>query len=622
MTEDTNPAGQKPPSVDRLSQLWRRINEHKMVQWSVAYVALAYGIQHGVVLTSEAFDWPHAVTGISMLLLTLGLPLVITFAWYHGERASRRISGPELTIISILLVMSSLLFYVFVQPSAEVAAGARAAIQQAGVAAARSAAADPHGAISVAVMPFANLSSDKEQEFFSDGITDEIGTALAKIQDLRVVARQSAYRFKGGKEDARAIGQALSATHLLEGSVRKAGNRVRISAELVKADDGLRIWAENYDRDLTDVFAIQEDIARAIAASLRMPLGLKADENLVNNRTKSEASYEDYLRARALLRARNFQSVNEAAKLLEASVARDPGFASAWGLLGSAYLFIPRFDPVRQSGAAEKARPTVQSFLAKAEAAAKHAIQLDPKNADGYLALADLERDRGKFAASVEFASRAMALDPDNPDILNANSITLAQLGYLKQALPIRERLLALEPYVPVFKNNFATMLWTNGQTEEAVAVNRKPPAGAVAFYAYVAAEQGRYGEAADFVQKIRIDDAVLSAERDAAVRLLRAAPAKTASPQTLPQLGVFGGWVYFFVGAPERILEYPEGNIKIGSSGGMELVQLWAPVFAPVRKTERFKAFVRAAGMVDYWRAKGWPDRCHPVGATDFACD
>src|SRR6266566_6657351 len=117
MSEDAKRPDQKPPSVDRLALLWRRINDHKMVQWSVAYIALAYGIQHGVELTSDAFEWPHAVMRVSMLLLLLGLPLVITLAWYHGMRASHRISGAELTIISILLVIGALFFYVVVRPS-------------------------------------------------------------------------------------------------------------------------------------------------------------------------------------------------------------------------------------------------------------------------------------------------------------------------------------------------------------------------------------------------------------------------------------------------------------------------------------------------------------------------
>src|SRR5258706_10455811 len=124
MTDNAGRANPKPPSLDRLSLLWRRVNDRKIVQWSVAYVALAYGVQHGVTLTSEAFDWPHTVERISMLLLTLGLPVVMTLAWYHGERASRSISGPELSILSVLLVGVSILFYVFVRPSTELASPA------------------------------------------------------------------------------------------------------------------------------------------------------------------------------------------------------------------------------------------------------------------------------------------------------------------------------------------------------------------------------------------------------------------------------------------------------------------------------------------------------------------
>src|SRR5204862_6442157 len=151
MSQDTGRANPKPPSLDRLSLLWRRINDRKIVQWAIAYVALAYGIQHGVVLTTEAFLWPHMIQGISMLVLASGLPVVMTFAWYHGERASRRISGPELTIISLLLVMSSLMFYVFVRPSEPIALVPSA--QQAGVAPARAAAASSKATISLDVPP-------------------------------------------------------------------------------------------------------------------------------------------------------------------------------------------------------------------------------------------------------------------------------------------------------------------------------------------------------------------------------------------------------------------------------------------------------------------------------------
>src|SRR5438105_10727772 len=194
MSNASGPANNPPPSIDRLSLLWRRISDYKIAQWSAAYVALAYSVQHAIVLTGDAFDWPRAVQRIAMLLLALGLPIVVTAAWYHGDRATRHISRAELSIISILLVIGTLLFYAFVRP-VELASNG-----QAGVAAARAAAATQAGAISIAVLPFTNLSSDVEQEFFSDGMTEEIVTALAKIGDLRVVARESAFQYKGSKK--------------------------------------------------------------------------------------------------------------------------------------------------------------------------------------------------------------------------------------------------------------------------------------------------------------------------------------------------------------------------------------------------------------------------------------
>src|SRR5437588_9196426 len=142
---ETGRANPSTPPVDRLSAIWRRVNEHKVAQWSVAYIALAYAIQHGVVLTGDAFAWPHVVQQFSMLLLALGLPVVMVFAWYHGEQASRRISGPELTIIAILLAIGSLFFYVLVKP-AELAVRARAPVP----------ASAPVTAVSLAVLPFVN----------------------------------------------------------------------------------------------------------------------------------------------------------------------------------------------------------------------------------------------------------------------------------------------------------------------------------------------------------------------------------------------------------------------------------------------------------------------------------
>jgi TolB-like protein len=550
-----------------------------------------------------------------MLLLALGLPVTVTFAWYHGERASRRISGPELTIIAILLAIGSLFFYVLVRPSEEVA-GRTPGVQQAGVTAARSAATDPHGAISLAVLPFVNLSSDQEQEFFSDGITEEITAALAKVPDLRVVARTSAFEFKGKNVNIKTMGEELGATHLIEGSVRKAGNRLRITAQLIKADDGTHIWAEDYDRELTDIFAVQEDIARAITTSLRMPLGLKPGENLVNERP-TEAAHESYLRAKGLVRQRSSKSVADAIAILNDVVAREPNYSSAWGLLGLAYHFQLLFHPAVLRAAVEEARPIVETNMAKAQAAAERSIKLDPKNVDGYVALGELHLDVGDKVSSADFFQRALDQDPDNPDALHGYSSVLGDAGLLKQALSMRDHLQAVEPFVPSFQVITMRFQFASGQTEVAIASLEKLKPNFLDAQLY--ALRGRYGEAADILAHSPSFGPSFQPILEAAVRLLRAAPAP-APKNEHPELGVFD-WIYFYVGAPERFLNIYEAGVKMGYQPGFLRGYEWVPAYAEVRKTQRFKAYARDSGMVVFWKKYGWPDLCHPTTGDDFEC-
>jgi TolB-like protein len=623
MSEGIEREPPKGAEADWLARLWRRMREHKMVEWSVAYVALAYGIQHGVVLTSESLDWPHEVARVTMILLAVGLPLVVTLAWYQGERASRNFSQAELSILAVLLVIGSLFFYVFVQPSEEVAV-APAVTKEAGVAAARNASLSPATAISIAVLPFANLSGDPGQDFFSDGMTEEISSALAKIPDLRVVARSSAFQFKGKNEDARAMGQTLGATHLIEGSVRKAGNRVRISAELIKADDGLRVWAENYDRDLTDVFEIQENIARAIAASLRMPLGLNPGNNLVNSRSIDPETYEQYLRAKALYRARGLKNVDNTIALAEKVVAHNPSYAPGWALLSSAHMTRPNYSAAAGNAVGitvDDLRREVQTSGENAEPAARRALQLDPDLADGYLSLAGIQGKAGKFLAAEELHLKALALDPNNPEALNGYGAMLAELGYAKKALTLRQQAHALEPFIPQNNRNLGIVLWLNGQDDAAIATLKGTNlANATQVIARIHAGAGRFKDAADTLLSAPSGTFPPDALKEA-VRLLGIAPKKVEVAAN-PNFGAALNFVYLFVGAPERVLDYYERNVEAGWMTNAATSFLWSASYAPARKTERFKVLARKAGMVEYWRAKGWPDFCHPTTGDDFVCN
>jgi adenylate cyclase len=618
MSGDTEHSNPNTPPVDRLSQLWRRINEHKIVQWSVAYVAVAYALQQGLVLMGGAFDWPDAVLRASMLLLILGLPVVITLAWYHGERASRHFSTAELSILSTLLVIGSLVFYLAVQPHAEVAADQAPPAQQTGVDKARAAAQSPATAISLAVLPFANMSGDASQEFFSDGITEEITSALVKIPDLRVVARTSAFEFKNQNRNVQSIGQQLNATHLIEGSVRKAGDRVRITVQLVKADDGTQIWSESYDRQLTDIFAIQEDIGRAIATSFNMRLGLAPGENLVSNRTVDVDLYQQFLRLRAQVRALNGQRTRaEVLPELEKLVARDPGFAPAWGYLSRLYVNIENtLDFTIWTRPAEETRRLWQPAYEKSEKAAREAIRLDPRQAFAHSMLALLESNGKRWAAAEDLHRKALELDPYDPDVLGSYATFLFQTGRTKDSLRVIQQARALEPLISGIAVNLAFALIADGQANAAIAVlDATPPVqgGGYAVAAQADAMAGRFDDAGEQLLKVNNSNA-----REAA-RLIRTAPGKTSDPSVLPAWNQAWDFVYAYIGASERLLDYPERAVQADQLHRIN--RLFTREYALVRNTERFKTLVRNMGLVDYWRAKGWPEFCRPTTGDDFEC-
>ena len=480
----------------------------------------------------------------------------------------------------------------------------------------RAAATSETSHVSVAVLPFVNLSGDPTQDFFSDGITEETTAALTRIPGLRVVARTSAFQFKGKSVDVKALGKQLGATHLIEGSVREAGDRVRVTAQLIDADSGIHVWTESYDRAVADILALQEDIARAIAMSLRLPLGLNEGETLVANRDIDPESYQQYLRAKQLVRART-RGAAQAIEILEPLVARNPDFAGAWVQLSRAYAAT---IVANQNASAEEFRRINAEYSLKRSAAAKRAVELDPHSADAYWALAMSEVSPERLPLREELLSKALALDPNNADFLTSYGQLLLRVGRIKDALPITQKAAALEPFVPVYTGDLGEALWVSGQNEAALRVLESGPRGNSrgTELARVYASMGRYGDAADKV--LESSKTIYPPELLAnASKLLRTAPAKTAAPDSLPRLASLG-FTYLYIGAPMRALEFHEELAEAGGGGATLL--LWHSSYAPLRKTERFKTLMRKVGLVDYWRARGWPDLCRPMGTDDFVCE
>jgi TolB-like protein len=600
-----------------MANFFAELKRRHIYRVAVTYVLVAWVLLQLFNNLTPVMKLPDWAGTLVLVLLVGGFPIALLFAWVRElpetNLSPQRATITDWALIGVLLVVVGLISY---QEFASVPA--TTIRQEAGVVGARQTAAAPAG-ISVAVLPFLNLSSDKEQEFFSDGITEEITSALAKIPDLTVIGRTSAFQFKGQNRDLRAIGQALSAGYLIEGSVRKAGDRVRITAQLIRVESGAHLWTENYDRQLTDIFAIQENIAQAIAGALRLPLGLKQGESLVSNRTVDTETYEQFLRAKSYSR---IGGDDQTISILEPLIARNPGFAPAWALLANAYNSRTRRSPAAQSGAPEEAARVLASYP-KQEAAAQRAIELDPRDPDGYSALGLLDLRRGKLVAAEELYSKALMLDPNNPRALLLHANLLLGTGHLKEGLMEAQRSLSVEPFDTTAQFNASVHYWMNGENDAAIALLGALPVNffeRAPYLAHIYAVAGRYRDAVDVLNGTPIG-VFLPGTVEAAITVLRTAPARATSPQSLARLGWLG-FAYLSVGAPDRVLEFYEAAAQGGYAVAVYYAALWHPAYAVVRKTERFRTFVRNAGLVEYWRAKGWPDLCHPVGADDFVCE
>jgi tetratricopeptide (TPR) repeat protein len=264
----------------------------------------------------------------------------------------------------------------------------------------------------------------------------------------------------------------------------------------------------------------------------------------------------------------------------------------------------------------------VQARLQKGEMEAREAIRLDPRQAIAYAVLAYIEGQRSNWAGAEDTFSKALALDPGEPELLQRYSEFLAHIGRLREALRVRQQLQALEPFVPIYIIVSAEIMQLNGLNEDSIrqleplssaSTNRNE----MLARAYTVAK--RYTEAADTL--LLVKNQVSRKSVESAVQLLRGGATKAPTPASLV-LEERLNFVYAITGSPERVLEHPERALQGGMANGGALRPIWHSLNAPIRNTERFKKLMLKAGLVDYWRAKGWPDLCRPMGVDDFVCD
>ena len=442
---------------------WARIRRHKVVEWTLAYVAFGYALLHTVEMLGEAFEWPLLVPRLTVFGLVLGAPIAVTLAWYHGHRARQRVSGPELSIlIVLLLVAGSVMWWLSRNTHEHGVASTPAVVANTTVSRAPATASfnpPPH---SIAVLPFVNISGDKEQEYFSDGLTEELLNDLARIDELQVAARTSAFSFKGKDTDIGTVARKLNVGAVLEGSVRRSVHRVRVTAQLINAITGFHLWSATYDRDLGDVLKLQTEIASAVASALKVTLLRDVATEMKVGGTRNPAAYDAYLRSTTAYWRVRSASDNESVRAgYQEAVRLDPNFAlgyAGWSLALGAYA---------QNFAHG---PAVGDFIRQARAPALKAVALAPELAEGHLALAGVQGESLDFAGASKEYDRAMALAPGNARVLRDYGNFAVLMGRTDAGIAAVRRATVLDPLNAWSYSDLSAALWMARRYDEALA--------------------------------------------------------------------------------------------------------------------------------------------------------
>jgi len=320
--------------------------------------------------------------------------------------------------------------------------------------------------ISIAVLPFADLSPHKDEGYFSDGLSEQLINDLAKVSGLKVAARSSAFQFKGKNEDVREVGRKLGVANVLEGSVRREGNHVRITAELTKANDGFQLWSQTYDREIKDIFAVQDEIARATTQALQLKLlGSNSQQVASNLRRANPEAYQAYLQAQYFsVRGQNKEDLGKALAYADQAITLDENYAPAWALRASVQNLMAEVGVTDGTEGFRKARHD-----------AERAIALDSNLASGYLALATVQIDRDwDWDAANTSVMKAAALEPGNAEVFSIRSFLFRESGKLDQAIKLEEQMVALDPLRTDSHSTLGYLLYSAGRYDEAHATLQK----------------------------------------------------------------------------------------------------------------------------------------------------
>jgi len=446
------------------SELKRR-NVYKV---AVAYLIVGWLAVQVATQVFPFLEIPNWVVRLVIAVIAIGFPIALVIAWAFeltpegikrtesadaaGEHSR---GGAWIAVVVIAAALSLGLFLL-----GRYTAGHATAREN--VSPVRTEAATAISQKSIAVLPLINESGDPKDEYFSDGLSEELIAALAQIRELKVIGRSSSFRFKDRKEEPKTIGEKLGVATLLEGTVRKQGDRVRIVAELINAADGIELWTRTFDRELKDIFAVQAEIASAVSESLKVTLLGPENASTQNAATKSVDAHNSYLQAHFHFQRRNLDDFRRAVIYFDQAIESDPNYALAYAERSEAWTLIGDL-----SGQGKTLWP-------KARSDAEKAVAIAPTLAEAHAALGWVRYfTEWKFIEGLSELKRARELSPANPTANDLLARVIVYLGDLDEAEKLARQAVELDPLAYQSQNNLARILWFKGKLDEAEAVAR-----------------------------------------------------------------------------------------------------------------------------------------------------
>jgi TolB-like protein/cytochrome c-type biogenesis protein CcmH/NrfG len=577
-------------------KLFSEIKRRQVIQGAIAYAIAGWLLIQLAIALEASLELPPYVDRWVTIGVIGGFPVAMLLAWLFDIRLSGIRFTPEAKQT--------------VQPSE--------AEDQINI---------PPPKHSIAILPFADMSAEGDQEYFGDGIAEEILNALVKVTPLKVTGRTSSFSFKGKSDDIKAIGAALHVAHVLEGSVRRHGDKVRITAQLIKANDGYHVWSETYDGDLRDIFDLQDRIAKTIVEELEILLD--ADElRLASALTKNLDAYEAFLKGRERYILKD-GILSDAIENFEDAVELDPEFTEAWAHLATAHFVILEHDVV----------PDPQAHIAAGGAAGQKAIELDPENPMTLTALANIQIMDGDFGQSLETRERAYELAPNNSEKKYDYGHAFLSIGQIEAGRRLMTESLQEDPLSAARYSGVGFADWAAGDLEAAEktflkSFNLGYWAGFVN-YVWLCANTGQVSTALTFIDqnidtvadqanshlgspiavKIYIEGAL---KKRKWARWLLSMHSKKRYKKPNAQRSAAGTVPFLYYADAGSFIDAMLSRPHPYNCA--PLAQLWADTdeAKAIRTHPEFPKMAEKMGLVRAWQKYGWPKRVQPKPGTD----